>query len=92
MSLGDFKIYPNPSFGELYVEYDVDGESQTQNSKPSIIIFKVDIFDRTEKLVGTGESVENKVYLDTKGLQPGTYYLHIYSGKEVYREQILIQN
>lgn len=66
MSSGDFKIYPNPSFGELFVEYDVeenqfgepfDGESQTQVSKPVNSIFKVDIFDRTEKLVRTGESI-----------------------------------
>ncbi|WP_439489870.1 hypothetical protein [Algoriphagus sp.] len=42
--------------------------------------------------MGTGESIDNKVHLDTKGLQPGTYYLHIYSGKQVFREQILIQN
>lgn len=83
------------------LEYDVEenqlgksfeGESQTQEIKPVKIIFKVDIFDRAEKLVGTGESVNNKVHLDTKGLQPGTYYLHIFSGKEVFREQILIQN
>ena len=101
MSLGDFKIYPNPSFGELSVEYDVeenplgepfDGESQTQEIKPVKIIFKVDIFDRNEKLVATGESKDNKVHFDTKGLQPGTYYLHIYSGKQVLRKQILIQN
>ncbi|SDD72237.1 Por secretion system C-terminal sorting domain-containing protein [Algoriphagus faecimaris] len=101
MSSGDFKIYPNPSSGDLFVEYDVeknqlgeplDGESQTQKNKPAIIIFKVDIFDRTEKLVGTGKSAENKVYLDTKGLQPGTYFLHIYSGDHVLREQIIIEN
>ncbi|WP_086542141.1 T9SS type A sorting domain-containing protein [Algoriphagus antarcticus] len=101
MSSGDFKIYPNPSSGDLFVEYDTennqlgksfDGESQAQNSKPSIVIFKVDIFDRTEKLVGTGKSIENKVYLDTKGLQPGTYFLHIYSGDQVLREQIIIEN
>lgn len=101
MSSSDFKIYPNPSSGDLFVEYDakenqlgkfIDGESQTQTSKPSIILFKVDVFDRTEKLVGTGKSVENKVYLDTKGLQPGTYFLHIYSGDQVIREQIIIEN
>lgn len=99
MSSGDFKIYPNPSFGELYVEYDVEGnnlsepfdeESQTQEIKQ--VIFKVDIFNRAEKLVGTGESKNNKVHLDTKGLLPGTYFLHIYSGKEVWRKQILIKN
>lgn len=101
MSSGDFKIYPNPSYGDLFVEYDTesnqlgksfDAESHNQNSKPSIVTFKVDIFDRTEKLVGTGESMENKVYLDTKRLQPGTYYLHIHSGKDVFRKQIIIEN
>lgn len=101
MSSSDFKIYPNPSLGDLFVEYDVeenqlgksfDGESKTQVTKPINFIFKVDIFDRAEKLVGTGESIDNKVNLDTKALQSGTYYLHIYSGKQVLREQILIQN
>jgi hypothetical protein len=100
-SSGDFIIYPNPSSGDLFVEYDTENnqlgksferEAQTQNSKPAIAIFKVDIFDRTEKLLGTGKSVENKVYLDTKGLQPGTYFLHIYSGDQVFREQIIIEN
>lgn len=42
------------SSGDLFVEYDTenkqlgksfDGESQAQNSKPSIVIFKADIFD-----------------------------------------------
>ena len=69
-----------------------EGELKTQEFKPLNYIFKVDIFDRTEKLVGTGESKDNKVHFDTKGLQPGTYYLHIYSGKQVLRKQILIQN
>lgn len=100
MSSGDFKIYPNPSIGELFVEYDteenqfvepIENKSKTQSIKPVNIIFKVDVFDRTEKLVVTGESINNKVRLDTEGLQSGTYCLHIYSGKEVFREQILIK-
>lgn len=100
LSSGDFKIYPNPSSGDLFVEYNSENnqlgksfgsEAQAQN-KPTIAVFKVDIFDRTEKLVRTGKSVENKVYLDTKGLKPGTYFLHIYSGDQVLREQIIIEN
>lgn len=101
MSSANFKIYPNPSSGDLFVEYDnkenqgsksIDGNSETQKSKPSIIKFKIALFDRAEKLVRSGESLENKVYLDTKGLQPGTYYLHIYSGNQAFREQIIIEN
>jgi hypothetical protein len=29
--------------------------------------------------------------LDTSGLNAGTYYLHIFHGKEIIREQIVIQ-
>lgn len=100
-SLGDFMIYPNPSKGELFVEYalnenkfvePLDGQSQLQTNKPNILVFKVDIFDRNEKQVSTGESKGNKVYLNTKGLQSGTYFLHIYAGDQVFRKQIIVEN
>lgn len=100
-SSGDFMIYPNPSKGELFVEYCVnenkfveplDGQSQLQTNKPNILVFKVDIFDRNEKQVSTGESKGNKVYLNTKGLQSGTYFLHIYVGDQVFRKQIIVEN
>ncbi|MFC0263297.1 T9SS type A sorting domain-containing protein [Fontibacter flavus] len=100
-SSGDFIIYPNPSDGELFVEYDVndnralerlDGEPQHKVSKPRTLVFKVNVFDRTEKLVRTGVSKENKVFVDTRGLQTGTYFLHIYAGDQVVRKQIIVKN
>lgn len=100
-SSGDFIIYPNPSDGELFVEYDVndnraldqlDGQLQHQVNKPGTLVFKVDVFDRTEKLVRTGESKENKVFVDTRGLQTGIYFLHIYAGDQVVRKQIIVEN
>ncbi|MDX5479938.1 MAG: T9SS type A sorting domain-containing protein, partial [Cyclobacteriaceae bacterium] len=100
-SSGDFIIYPNPSDGELFVEYDVndnralerlDGEPQHKVNKPRTLVFKVNVFDRTEKLVRTGVSKENKVFVDTRGLQTGTYFLHIYAGDQVVRKQIIVKN
>lgn len=89
------------TFGELFVEYDfndnralerLDGQPQHQVNKPRALVFKVDVFDRTEKLVRTGESKENKVFVDTRGLQTDTYFLHIYAGDQVVRKQIIVEN
>lgn len=100
-SSGDFNIYPNPSHGELFVEYGgyeiksevpLQGQSQLQINKPSVLAFKVHVFDRSEKLVISGESKDNKIQLDTRDLQPGNYFLHIYAGDHVFREQIIIEN
>lgn len=100
-SSGDFNIYPNPSHGELFVAYGgneiksevpLQGQSQLQIKKPSVLVFKVNVFDKSEKLVISGESKDNKVHLDTRDLKPGHYFLHIYAGDHVFREQIIIEN
>ncbi|GMQ27835.1 T9SS type A sorting domain-containing protein [Algoriphagus confluentis] len=100
-SSGDFNIYPNPSHGELFVEYGgieiksvvpQEEQAKPQINKPRMLVFKVDVFDRSEKLVISGESKDNKVHLDTRDLQPGNYFLHIYAGDHVFREQIIIEN
>jgi hypothetical protein len=99
-SAGDFQIYPNPSNGELNVEYKrtdesqmkfTDTESGIRGAEKTEEIFKVEIFDRSEKLVRSSVSKEGKVRFETIGLAPGTYFVHIHLGKEVIREQILIQ-
>lgn len=100
MSSGDFQIYPNPASGEINVEYIVEENFQKNSSSIEFgnnysnqndQSFKIEIFDRSEKMVKSAISKEGKVHLETNGLIPGTYFLHIYFGKEVRREQILIQ-
>lgn len=100
MSTGNFQVYPNPSFGELNVEYFVEEDSsKTQYDTEQPIeekgsnkkVFRIEIFDKSEQLVKSAESKDGKIHLDTKGLRPGSYFLHIYYDKEILREQILIQ-
>jgi hypothetical protein len=97
MTSGDFNIYPNPSYGELNVEYLAHGNetfatNKTDEAKrPLSLSFRVEVYNGSEKMVLCSESIENKIQLDTKNLQPGTYFLHIISGKDVLRKQILIK-
>jgi hypothetical protein len=82
---------------ELNVAYlDENNETFATNSndlvnRPISLVFRVEVYNRSEKMVLCSESLENKVHLDTKNLEPGTYFLHIISGKEVLRKQILIK-
>ncbi len=98
---GDFMVYPNPSIGELNVEYmstEGSNDNQNENAKSEEVVdilkkedFRIELFDKDQKLVKTGNSESGKVTLDTHDLQPGTYFLHIYSGKEVFSQQIIVK-
>lgn len=91
----DFKIYPIPSDGELNVEYKLSDNSNLENgiSRNSSIIpeFKIMLYNRDQTMVRTKESILSKIKLDTKGLQSGTYFLHIHFEKEVIISQIIIK-
>jgi len=97
---GNYMIFPNPSDGEINVEYinfeDVsfsDQLTRTSNSRAvsSEENFKVELYDRNQKLVRSGESRNGKIQLNTLGLNPGFYYLQIFEGKEIQTEQIIIR-
>jgi hypothetical protein len=98
---GNFMIYPNPPVGELNVEYILsedlktdengDTKSETTISNPQEDEFKIELYDKYQKLVKTGNSKLGKVTLETHDLHPGNYFLHIYFGKEVFTDQIIIK-
>ena len=73
----------------LYNTFETEGKSE--NSHFNEVVFKIELYDKQEKLVRTAESKSGKVNLDTNNLQPGTYFLQIRSGKEVFRKQVLIK-
>lgn len=101
MTLENFKIYPNPSDGEINVTYsDQVKDSLNVNSVSEDFleeinsieyVFKIELYNQNEKLVNAADSQLGKVYLDARDLVPGTYFLHIYYGKEVLRKQIQLK-
>lgn len=101
MAAGNFLIYPNPAEGELNVEYldkkkdslhdSFEIESGLGGDNFTEVVFQIELYDKQEKLVRTAESMSGKVILDTNNLQPGTYFLQIRTGKEVFRKQVLIK-
>ena len=74
MAAGNFLIYPNPSDGELNVEY-FETEERLEVSNFTEVVFQIELYDKQPKLVLTAESKSGKVNLDTNNLQPGTYFL-----------------
>lgn len=98
---GNFIIYPNPVEDELNVEYilsedtqakqDIDTKTETTIRSSQIDDFKIELFDKDQKLVKTGKSNLGKVTVEALSLKPGTYFLHIYFGKEVFTDQIIVK-
>jgi hypothetical protein len=98
---GNFMVYPNPVEGELNVEYispeDVNasqnGEKKTETSIKSLSQdgFRVELYDKDQKMVKIDNSKLGKVTIETNGLQPGSYFLYIYFGKEVSTQQIIVK-
>lgn len=100
MSSGNFNVYPNPTQGELNIEYlseegnltnNIEFNDREKENRIEYRIFRVEVLDNAEKVVSSGESKGGKVHLNISGLRPGSYFLHIFYDKEIIREQILVQ-
>lgn len=101
MTAEDFKVFPNPSEGELNVELQVENEFKTnidlvtksgdQINKSVNLEFEVQLYDADQCVVKMGHSELGKIKLDTHGLQPGTYFLHIHFGNDVFVRQIIVK-
>ncbi len=98
---GNFMVYPNPVEGELNVEYILSENTKANQEKDTktettirgfqVDDFKIELYDRDQKLVKISISKQGKATIETSSLKPGTYFLHVYSGKEVYTEQIIVK-
>lgn len=101
MTAQDFKVFPNPSEGELNVELQVENEFKTitdlvtksgdQLNKSDAFKFEAHLYDTDQCVVKSGHSELGKIKLYTHGLQPGTYFLHIHFGKDVFVRQIIVK-
>ncbi|PSL04878.1 T9SS type A sorting domain-containing protein [Cecembia calidifontis] len=95
MMAENFKIYPNPSDGELNVEYDwsdvIKSDIEFKDLKAeNLPEFLIEIFDIDQKIVKEEISKSGKIRMETYNFKPGTYFLHIHFGNEILRKQIKI--
>jgi hypothetical protein len=94
---GNFKIYPNPADEAIFIEEESVVQSNDSTSLFSASngeeskVFSVKIYNAYQEMVLEGSSESRKVELDTRDLLPGTYFIHIQSGKDVIREKIFIE-
>ncbi|MHA7130251.1 T9SS type A sorting domain-containing protein [Algoriphagus namhaensis] len=98
---GNYMIYPNPAEGELNIEYILvqdltssnikDGQINQAKNSTSNDSFKVELYDRNQNLVRTGNTSNGKIRLNTYGLKPGIYFLQIQSGEGLQTEQIIVK-
>lgn len=98
---GSFMIFPNPSDGELNIEYILTDNlirSQNEEVKPLPSThdpfsgkFRVELYDKNQNLVLSGDSIEGKIRMDTDNLKSGVYFLHILHEGEVQTQQIFVK-
>lgn len=101
LTSGNFLVYPNPAEGELNISYfeeneasqshTLNNEGKFGNGQPAEVNFQIELYNNQEELVRSAASKSGKINLNTTSLQPGTYFLQIRSGKEVFRKQVMIK-
>ncbi|MBT2562996.1 T9SS type A sorting domain-containing protein [Pedobacter sp. ISL-68] len=93
-----FAVSPNPasntikiSQNESVVQKQASNETVSQNA--SLSPFNVKIFDHNARFLKSGlsKSGEN-IELVTSDIPNGTYFLHIFQGKDVVKKQIIINH
>jgi hypothetical protein len=86
----NYAVYPNPSKDELNISF---GDEKSANA----LVENISLIDKNGRTVRTFENSNNEILdhkgtsFNTNGLAKGMYFLHIKVGKEVKKEQILIE-
>jgi subtilisin family serine protease len=86
-----FAYSPNPTSDNLDVTA-IPTEDNKDLTVASSIDFEAKLIDQDGKVAREGKNLnkEKKITLDVKGLKAGTYFLHIVSGKQVEKHQIVV--
>lgn len=78
----DFKVFPNPVYGELLIEGDFRKEKlvlELYSGKGELV--------KTECMEGSGNSYR----IDIKTLKSGIYFLRVHSTKVKYLEEVIVK-
>lgn len=74
-----FRVYPNPTAGEIIIQLHPDG-----------IGAKFQLFNSEGKIIQTGSMEEPKGVIDLQGLSNGVYTLRLQVGSRVYAKKVLL--
>lgn len=87
-----FAVYPNPTANELTVAYQSNDASIQEKAAQED--FEVSLLDNKGKTLRkqNNNTAENKIVLDVRNIPNDTYFLHITQGKEVIKQQVIIQH
>ena len=80
----NFRIYPNPTSGKIYIEIKSDGKEQ----------YHIDIFDLTGRVLKTNLIEENGYFsklIDISNLPKGSYFLILKSAKRYSVTRLVYQ-
>ncbi len=92
---GMFTVYPNPSSTELKIVYKTDESNKATNERLLVRNdFNVKLINKKGKVLREGKtSTNNKgIVLQVADLPNGIYYLHIYDGKKISKQQLVISH
>lgn len=86
-------VYPNPSNGELRIGYITEDLGIKDNNK--VVArngFSVKLLNEKDRILKRGKTTANnkEIVLQVADLPNGIYYLHIYEGKNVSKQQVVI--
>ncbi|WP_293297227.1 T9SS type A sorting domain-containing protein [Pedobacter sp. UBA4863] len=87
-------IYPNPSSTELKVSYIEEKMGANKSNSKSLPIrdFSVKLLNQKGKVLKEGKTTATtkNITLQVADIPNGIYYLHIYEGKKVSKQQVVI--
>ena len=91
-----YKFSPNPASNELNIYY----EKSTNYSSSYNLIEKIDkrtfeakLIDNQNNILRVAKSkIDDRIVFNTSDIPNGTYFLHVKEGKEIIKQQIIIQH
>ncbi|KAA9325475.1 M43 family zinc metalloprotease [Adhaeribacter soli] len=87
----NYSIYPNPATDIVNITAEKKNSVQGQSIKTMQSLADYNLFNNQGKVVRKGKLSSESNSIETMNLPKGLYYLHINSGNEIIKEQIIIQ-
>ncbi|RZK99424.1 MAG: T9SS type A sorting domain-containing protein, partial [Pedobacter sp.] len=82
-------ISPNPSTTEFEVSKSFSNAARSTDEKQ---IFKVQLIDNKGRILSNSNSVSGSAKINVESISNGTYFIHIFQGKEVVKKQVIVRH